>query len=225
MVIVVVGAGKLAQELLAYFKTQPACQALSWAELGGRDMAGAVLVHAGSGRELDEVMAYCSRNHRTLLELSTGSEIERRQLDFPVVLCANTNILMLKVMAMLAGHGHLFADYERQLTESHQAGKTSTPGTAVELAASIGLSEGDITSVRDPATQQGALQIPSEHLGRHAFHRIVIRDGLSSVMLETKVLGPAPYAQGVAQIVAAVQAHPLEDRLYKVIELIERGWL
>lgn len=225
MVIVVVGSGKLAQELMAFFLSQPGCQALTWQALGGQALAGAVVVHAGSGRELDEVIAHCSRTHTTLVELSTGSAVEGRTLNFPVVLCANTNILMLKVMAMLAGHGHLFQGYERRLTESHQTGKTSTPGTAVELAEAIGLREGDIVSVRDPAVQQDEMKIPAEHLGRHAFHRIVIEDGLSSVTLETRVLGPAPYAQGVAQIVAAIQAHPLEDRLYKVTELVDKGWL
>lgn len=200
MVIVIVGSGKLAQELMGFFQSQPGCQALTWQALGGQALAGAVVVHAASA-------------------------VEGLSLNFPVVLCANTNILMLKVMAMLAGHGHLFQGYERRLTESHQAGKTSTPGTAVELAEAIGLHEGDIVSVRDPAAQQDDMKIPAEHLGRHAFHRIVIEDGLGSVTLETRVLGPAPYAQGVAQIVAAIQAHPLEDRLYKVTELVDKGWL
>jgi 4-hydroxy-tetrahydrodipicolinate reductase len=45
------------------------------------------------------------------------------------------------------------------------------------------------------------------------------------VMLETRVGGDAPYAQGVAQIVAATAAHVLEDRVYPVMDFIHRGWL
>jgi len=225
MVIIIVGAGKLAQELLGFFAHQGTHQVLPWAELGGALHTGAVLVHAGSGRELDAVISYCMQTQSTLVELATGTGIEQRALGFPVVLCPNTNILMLKVMAMLASHGRRFAGYARQLTESHQAGKSSTPGTAVELAEAVGLQRDDIVSVRDPAEQQGHLHIPAEHLSRHALHRLVIEDGLSSMTLETRVFGPAPYAQGLARIVDAIGAHRLENRLYKVTEFIENDWV
>ncbi len=225
MQIIIVGAGKLAQELLGYFAQQGTHQVCTWAALKGAQHVGAVVVHAGSGRELDEVVAYCMQTQSTLVELATGTGIEQRVLGFPVVLCPNTNILMLKVMAMLADHGRRFAPYTRRLTESHQAGKSSTPGTAVELAEAVGLRRDDIVSVRDAAEQQARLQIPAEHLARHAFHRLVIEDGLSSMTLETRVFGPAPYAEGLAHIVAAIGTHRLENRLYKVTEFIENDWL
>ncbi|MDI9690464.1 hypothetical protein QM326_38275, partial [Burkholderia cenocepacia] len=65
-----------------------------------------------------------------LVELSTGSDLETGTYGFPVVLCPNTNILMLKFMSMLETSGHLFRDCDISVTESHQAGKTSVPGTA-----------------------------------------------------------------------------------------------
>lgn len=225
MVIIIVGAGKLAQELSGYFAQQGTHRVVPWASLNGARHVGAVVVHAGSGRELDEAAAYCLQTQSTLVELATGTDIEQRVLGCPVVLCPNTNILMLKVMAMLADHGRRFAGYTRQLTESHQAGKTSTPGTAVELAEAVGLQRGDIVSVRDAAEQQARWQIPAEHLARHAFHRLVIEDGLSSVTLETRVFGPTPYAEGLARIVEAIAAHRLENRLYKVTEFIANDWV
>jgi 4-hydroxy-tetrahydrodipicolinate reductase len=77
------------------------------------------------------------------------------------------------------------------------------------------------------STNPGAVQlhIPEAELGRHAYHQVHISDGACSVMLETRVGGDAPYAQGVAQIMAATAAHVLEDRVYPVMDFIHRGWL
>jgi dihydrodipicolinate reductase len=180
-----------------------------------------VVIHAGSGRELGAATAYCAGTQSPLIELATGSALESAQHSFPVVVCPNTNILMLKFMAMLAQSGHLFHNYDIQLTESHQANKTSVPGTAVHMARSLGLPDSAIHSVR----QASALQIPQEHLGRHAFHRILIQDGDCSLQFETRVYGDSAYADGVARIVAAVRAHALENRSYSVMELVDRGWL
>jgi 4-hydroxy-tetrahydrodipicolinate reductase len=184
-----------------------------------------IVVHAGSGRELDAVIAFCERTHSTLVEVATGSAIEHREVRFPVVLCPNTNILMLKFMVMMARSGDLFKGYKIQLTESHQTAKTSTPGTAVGVAHSLGLPSTEIRSVRDPVEQSQVLGIPEEHLSRHAYHHLEIRDGETSITLETRVFDKTPYAAGVARIIAALHAHPLESRLYNVIEFIENGWL
>jgi dihydrodipicolinate reductase len=132
---------------------------------------------------------------------------------------------MLKFMALLAQGGHQFKSYKIQLTESHQADKSSVPGTAVNLAESLGLAIAQIESVRDIPTQASILGIPLAYLSRHAYHRIVIEDGLSSVTLETKVFGSTPYADGVEQIIQAIAGHALESRRYSILELIENGWL
>jgi hypothetical protein len=44
-------------------------------------------------------------------------------------------------------------------------------------------------------------------------------------LLETRVYGSSPYADGVSKIVLAVAAHPLENRLYAIGEFIEHGWI
>lgn len=224
MHIIVVGTGKLATELLGGLQLGPGCQLIPWAR---RDPAAgpAIVIHAGSGRELAAVTAFCATTRSPLIELSTGTDVETVSPAFPVIVCPNTNILMLKVMDMLEKSGHLFRNHSITLTESHQATKSSVPGTAVHMAHSLGLQDGDVHSIRDPERQQAELQIPSEHLARHAYHRIVVQDGSCSLQLETRVYGDSPYAAGVAQIVAAVRAHVLENRIYSVTEFINRGWL
>lgn len=224
MSIIVVGAGRLAKELLSTFRRDATMDVVEWAE-AAKDGAGSIVIHAGSGRELEDVIAFCERTASTLVELSTGSVISDREVSFPVVLCPNTNILILKFMAMLAGSGHRFKDYKIRVTESHQAEKTSTPGTAVSLAHSLGVRDDEIRSIRDPREQTEALGIPQEYLSRHAYHRIEIEDGLTSLALETRVFGKAPYAEGMAKIVAAIRAHKLEPRLHHVLEFVENGWL
>lgn len=232
MQVYIAGTGKLANELIAQLPPNPALTVARWpAETGensgthSKANEPAIVVHAGSGRELAAISDFCARSGSTLVELSTGSALAGSQPAFPVVLCPNTNILMLKFMAMLARSGSFFAGNDIRLVESHQAGKTSVPGTAVAMADALGLAAADIVSVRNPAQQAGELGIPEQNLGRHAFHRIDITDGTCSLRLETRVVGDAPYASGVGQILEAVRQHPLQARLYDINEFIENGWL
>lgn len=221
----VVGTGKLAQELLRELPHLHPSAVVPWAG-GSQPPPHAVVVHAGSGRALDDVVAYCRATGAPLIELATGSALESADPpDFPLLICPNTNILMLKFMAMLAAHGQGFQQDSRQVLESHQAGKTSVAGTAVALAQALGLRSEEIVSIRDPRVQQDELGIPAEHLARHAYHRIEIADSVGRIVLETRVLGKAPYAAGVARILAAVSTHTLEPRRYSVMEFVERGWV
>ena len=224
MQVFIVGTGKLAIELLEAMGADPASEVIPWASKG-ENQGPAIVVHAGSGRELNAVVAYCQATRSTLVELATGSEAETASQGFPVVVCPNTNILMLKFMHMLEQSGHLFSGYPITLTESHQQQKTSVPGTAVAMAQALGLDSTAVRSVRDPQVQVDALKIPTEHLARHAYHQIVIEDPVCSITLETRVYGTSPYADGVARIITAIRAHALEDRTYPIGEFVERGWV
>jgi len=224
MTIIIAGSGKLATELLNVLPGLVSGEVLAWAD-AAKAKTPCVVVHAGSGRELDSIVAYCAKTASPLIELATGSAIADHETDFPVVICPNTNILMLKFMAMLAANGHQFKDYSVRVTESHQADKSSVPGTAVNMAASLGLPADQIRSIRDPHVQQERLKIPQEFLSRHAFHRIEIKDPVTSLTFETRVFGSAPYAEGVAKIISAVRANALENTRYSVMDFIEKGWL
>jgi hypothetical protein len=105
---------------------------------------------------------------------------------------------MLKLMAMLQDHGNQFKEYDKSILESHQSTKTSKPGTAINFANSLGVGADRIISVRDPAAQEHEIGIPSAFLSRHAYHKNTIRDANVSLSIETKVLGKASYASGLA---------------------------
>ena len=224
MVVIVVGSGKLANEIFEALAAMGDDKVIAWAN---RNLDGetAVVVHAGSGRDLKDVICYCEKTDSVLIELATGSEITNQEVSFPVILCPNTNVLMLKFMALLDDGGHYFKNHSIEMTESHQAEKTSIPGTAVSLAQSLGLERDEIRSVRDPAEQIGRLQIPQACLARHAYHRIVIEDSSTRLSFETKVFGRAPYADGLAKIISAVRANQLESRRYNIIEFVKNGWI
>ena len=104
MQVIVVGSGKLARELLGALPSGDAGQVVPWAA-EGLPAEKSVVVHAGSGRELQAVSAFCESTCSPLVELATGSALEHVAADFPVVLCPNTNLLMLKFMAMLERSG------------------------------------------------------------------------------------------------------------------------
>ena len=224
MQIQIVGSGKLATELLTQLSLAVPYMVHRWSSASTTEDPS-VVVHAGSGRELEEVIDYCRKTNSALVELSTGSRLQIVSPAFPVVLCPNTNILMLKFMNMLTRSGKLFKGYHLEVTESHQAEKRSAPGTAIAIAQSLGISANEVVSVRDPEVQQTVLGIPAEHLARHAMHTILIEDGTCRILLETRVYGASPYADGVAKIVAAVAAHHLENRVYAIDEFIEYGWV
>ena len=223
MQVWIVGQGQLATELLKGLRVDGTVAAWPGADCARGQPS--VVVNAGSGRELDAVVAYGRASQSPLIELSTGSALEGQDMGFAVVVCPNTNILMLKFMSMVQRSGHLFNNHQVRLTESHQAQKTSVPGTAVSLAQALGVPVDAVESVRSVPAQRERLQVPQAHLARHAVHEVVIEDGLCSVRLESRVYGEAPYAHGVGQIVAAVLAHPLQPRCYNVMEFVEQGWL
>jgi 4-hydroxy-tetrahydrodipicolinate reductase len=224
MQIIVAGTGKLATELLNSLKVDSTCQVTSWANRNNR-VDRSIVVHAGSGRELEAITAYCATTHSPLIELATGSSVETTRSSFPIVLCPNTNVLILKFMSMLERSGHLFRGHKITIVESHQAQKTSVPGTAVNMACSLGLNNNDIRTVRETSVQTSELHIPEANLARHAYHQITIEEGECSVTLETRVYGESPYADGVSRIVAAVRSQKLENRLYSIMEFVDNGWL
>lgn len=221
----VVGSGKLANELLENLSGPHIASVLPWAQRESGWNGCRIVVHAGSGREIADVTEFCALHSLVLVELSTSGALEQVNPTFPVILCPNTNILMLKFMAMLKVQGHLFSEYETTILESHQSDKKSEPGTAISIAASLGVPRDEITSVRDPLVQKRQLGIPAEHLARHAYHKISIADGNVSIAFEAKVLGEAPYAAGLAKIVEGIYRRDLESRKYDVLELVQNGWI
>jgi 4-hydroxy-tetrahydrodipicolinate reductase len=224
MRIIVAGTGKLATELMNSDELRVANTVAPWSNVIDRT-SKSVLVHAGSGRELGSIASYCDQTQSTLIELSTGSKFEFEAMSFPLVICPNTNILMLKFMNLFEVSGHQFRGYDIEVFESHQAGKTSVAGTAVSIANSLEVKEKDIRSVRDANIQRTEFQIPESDLPRHAFHRIEIKDRSCGLRFESIVLGDAPYAAGVVKIIDVLRSRTLESRRYSVMDFVKNGWL
>ena len=218
--ILIVGRGKLAEELLQGLGGPSISRVLRWDE---RDCLGSdrcIVVHAGSGRELAGVIEFCSVTRSILLELSTAGSQLPATPNFPIVVCPNVNLQMLYFLAMVKNASPYFKGQDIRLSESHQASKTTKPGTAVYLAKSLGVPETEIRSERNPKVQQEVLGIPSSFLNRHACHEIVIKNPEVEIRLEARVLGKSAYASGLAEIIERVAIRKLAPGCYDSVDLV-----
>ncbi len=223
--IFVAGSGKLANAILSSGLSFQSCEILKWDTRFQTLDEKAILVHAGSGRQLKECMEFCARTKSIFIELSTGLETETLQSDFPLIICPNTSILVLKTLNMLKANGRNFENYSISITESHQSTKKTEPGTAYAFANSLKFPVDKIVSIRNPEIQQNEIGIPEEYLEKHAYHKIIIKDGSDEVSIETKVLGHDSYAKGVKLIIEAALIKDFEDRKYTVLDLIASNML
>ena len=225
MKIFVVGSGKLAKAILSSKLTIQSCEMLPW-EMRYLNMEEpSILVHAGSGRQLKDCFEFCERTKSVLIELSTGLETESMKPNFPLIICPNTSILIVKTLNMLKEYGRCFENYSISITESHQSTKKTEPGTAYSFANSLQFPLDKIVSVRDPEMQRNNIGIPQQFIDKHAYHKIVISDGNDEVTIETKVLGHDSYVQGVKTIVETVLKNRLEHKKYTVFDLIDSKML
>jgi len=225
MKILLVGSGKLAKAILQSNLSIPSCEMIAWESSFQNSNEKAIIVHAGSGRQLQECFAFCERTGSVFIELSTGLETEKMHPQFPLIICPNTSILLLKTLAMIKAQGSSFEHYDISITESHQSTKTTEPGTAYAFAQSLQVPLDKIVSIRDPKVQEQEIGIPKEYLTKHAYHKIVISDGNDQVSIETKVLGHDSYAKGVKAIVEAVVQNRFENRKYSIFDLIDNKFL
>ncbi len=225
MKIFIVGSGKLANAILTSNLSVQACEILKWESQYQTSNEKAIIVHAGSGRQLNECLEFCARTKSVFIELSTGLETEKMEANFPLIECANTSILVLKAMNILKENGGSFKNYEISITESHQSTKKTEPGTAYTFANSLNFPVEKIKSIREPEIQQSEVGIPEEFLGKHAYHKIIIKDGNDEITIETKVLGHDSYAKGVKAIIETILRNHLENKTYTVLDLIDKDML
>ena len=225
MKIFIIGSGKLAKAILASNLSFQSCEILKWESQYQTLNEKAIMVHAGSGRQLMESFEFCKRTKSVLVELSTGLETEKMNPDFPLIICPNTSILLLKTLNMIKANGGSFENYHISITESHQSTKKTEPGTAYAFANSLNFPLDKIVSIRDPEIQQSKIGIPKEYLDKHAYHKIVIEDGNDEVTIETKVLGHDSYAKGVKTIIERILKYHLENKKYTILDLIDNNML
>ncbi len=213
----VVGSGKLANAILKSDFSIPTVELLPW-QSSGTTTSPSIVIHAGSGRELKDCLEFCARTGSVLIELSTGLETEKLETTFPLIICPNTSILLLKTLFMLQQFGHNFRDYEISIMESHQSSKTTEPG-------SLHVPHERVISIRDAKTQAYKINIPVAHLEKHAYHQIVIKDQNDEIKIETKVLGHDSYSSGVKKIIEACIKNKLANKRHTVLDLVDMGLL
>jgi len=227
---VIVGSGRLAAYLLDNLpktgagRDSPVDSVAGWDSFQKKDGGNVVVVHAGSGRQLPEVVAFCQRQKAALIQVSSGMDYESilvQPMTFVLVEAPNLSIPVIKLLHILQNNGHLFKGYETHITESHQARKTTLPATAREMADSLGIPTAKIASIRDPAVQNRELHIAEQYLDRHAKHLIEIREGSCTIRIETEVLGYESYLHGIVSLTRAIER--LDKRRYSVTDLVEMG--
>lgn len=145
-----------------------------------------------------------------------------------------------------------FGGYSLSVTESHQAAKADTSGTAkaiVESFVKLGVvgpkrsdgggsssptfeAERDIVRVRDRATQLGAMKVPESALSGHAFHtyRLDSPDGSVHFEFQHNVCGRTIYAEGTvdaALFLASRVASGAEgedgSRVFNMVDVLREG--
>jgi 4-hydroxy-tetrahydrodipicolinate reductase len=223
--VFVIGSGKLADAILSSGSSFHFCEVIKWEAKNQALQEKVIIVHAGSGRQLPECIAFCGKTESIMIELSTGLATETMDPNFTLIVCPNTSILVLKLLNIVKLFGHYFESDKISISESHQASKKSVPGTAFSFAKSLNFPVEKIESVRNPSLQKNEIGIPIEYLDKHAYHKIVIEDGLDEVSIETKVLGHQSYVNGVKKVIEAVIKYPLEKKRYSVFELIDKRML
>lgn len=224
--IFIAGKGKFASSLLASIPKvaalrQQAVTVAPWSE-DISPVPDAVLVHAGSGRQLKALVTQASTTNAVVIQAATGITAAQLSpnLTGTVIEAPNLAIPIIKFLKLIKQGASLFTGGDVSIKESHQACKSSSPGTAVELANAFSLSSQDIISVRNP-DEQLQLGVPKDFLNGHALHWIRIKELGVTLEFNTQVLGRSAYAHGVLAITAI--AHQLQPRLYHVTELLELG--
>jgi 4-hydroxy-tetrahydrodipicolinate reductase len=220
MKIYIVGSGKLANAILSSGSSSPFCEVVKWESTFQAPNEKAILVHAGSGRQLKECIEFCKRTDSIFIELSTGLETEKMDPDFTLIVCPNTSLLQLKMLNIIQRFGNYFENDKISILESHQSSKKSEPGTAFNFARSLKFPVDNIQSIRDSKIQSNEIGIPNKYLDKHAYHKIVIEDGLDQLTIETKVLGHDSYTNGLKKIIDVVLKNHFEKRRYTVLDLI-----
>lgn len=112
MKIFVVGSGKLANAILTSNLSFQSCEILKWKTQYQTLNEKAIIVHAGSGRQLKECFEFCVRTKSLFIELSTGLETEKMRPNFPLIICPNTSILLLKTLNIIKVNGRYFESYK-----------------------------------------------------------------------------------------------------------------
>jgi 4-hydroxy-tetrahydrodipicolinate reductase len=224
--VVVIGQGKLAQAILSVLpqldQNKGYINSVQTYDGQPHFFEPAIMVHVGSGRQYHECLALALKERCVFIQAATAKDIPLPPPvagDIVYIHAPNLDLRLIKLFHWLKLGAALFQEDEKTLTESHQATKTSVPGTAYKICDILGLDRANVQSIRDP-DQQRDLQIHT--LEQHAFHQLIIGNRDSSIKIETKVEGNASYVQGLYALLQSVMNIPAGN--YEVEELLVQGY-
>ena len=190
---------------------------------GNTDTSRIVCIHAGSGKQYQEMLSYCQNNHTPLFQCATGITYPEElfsNIPFVFVDAPNFSLMIVKFLYMLEELGSLFHEYDISITESHQSAKTSLPGTAREIAKSLGVDPRQIKSIRDKEIQKDQFKIPHQHLEQHALHIIDIGSDDCRISFKTEIYGLNTYLVGIVKLMQNIDK--LSPGKYSLPDLVRK---
>ena len=187
------------------------------------DTSRILCIHAGSGKQYQEMLSFCQNNNTPLFQCATGITYpEELFLNIPFIFvdAPNFSIMIVKFLYMLEELGLLFHEYDISITESHQTAKTSLPGTAREMAKSLGVDPRQIKSIRDKETQRDQSEIPQQHIEQHALHMIDIGSEECKISFKTQIYGLNTYLVGIVKLLQNIDK--LSPGKYSLPDLVRK---
>jgi len=231
--ILVVGNGNFGRtinENLVRISCLKNCEKLAvtkWEDLDYKniDLDSCGIVHAGSGRQLPEVIDFCAKHGLPMIQASTDidEDVLPENPEFVLIEAPNLAIPIVKFLTLLEQGNVLFRDYKIRIYESHQQTKSQLAGTAQAMAKILGVDRTNILMIRDQKIQQMLLHVPEEALNGHAIHQIEIEGHGATIGFSTKVFGRDAYLHGILAVFNVVDN--LEQGRYLVTELVNKGLL
>jgi len=216
--LLIVGNGKFAQAFIQQ-KIDPTIVCTPWQERADEPTQNTTVLHTGSGREMEQVVAYCNRFHLPFIQSATVEIPSFKSIQFPWIEAPNLSLLIVKFLYMLKKMGKLFEPFAKSLLESHQSAKTSPAKTAQEIQQSLDIAS--FTSIRSTDYQEKELSIPKKHLSGHAVHKIDIESLGVKLEMKIEAFGRESYIEGAFSLID--MAKNLSYGKVTLSDLIDQG--
>jgi dihydrodipicolinate reductase len=164
-----------------------------------------VAIHFGSGRQLPELIDLCERMRIPIIQGSTKLSVPiPTDRDVTIINAPNLSLPMIRFVTAFPQLAQaIMPGMQVRIVESHQSKKADTSGTARAVANALGISEAEISSIRDPGIQL-ARGIPEDHLGGHAFHDFIFTGEGVKIRVSTEIVGRKTYAEGALTLAQAL---------------------
>ena len=173
--------------------------------------ARAVIYLEKDGFRLNGIYDFCQKNNIPLINLATGLDIPKIKTMF--VDAPNIDIGILKKIKFIKKGVSGFIGkpdkYEAFITEAHQSGKKSIPGTAKVLQEIlVNICHPQIGSIRSPEVAK-MMGIPNHALGGFGYHLVEIYEDTSNgrkriYKEELYVEGRESYALGLIKLIEII---------------------